>query len=173
MKKIISVFSLASLVIVSSGVSNAQVMLQKGVISSGVSSASNSTMNAGITAGQPVIGNVSNSQMIANMGFWAPEATSAAGVAQTAIMQLSVDIFPNPVSNVATANITLVNASDLDVRLFDITGKEVKSIFSGNASSGTRSFTIDLSGLASGSYILAARIPGQIVESRVSLVRFQ
>ena len=171
MKKIISIFSLASLVIFSGGIVKAQVMLQKGVISSTAGSASNSTTNAGVTAGQPVIGTVSNSQMIANMGFWTPGTASAAGVATAVNMQLAVNIYPNPVSDVATANITLASASNLDVELFDVNGIEVKSVFTGNSRNGVRSFNIDLSGLASGSYILAARIPGQIVETRVSVIR--
>jgi hypothetical protein len=171
MKKFISIFSVLSLMAFSSGMAQAQMMLQKAAISSGGSTASNSTTKAGVTAGQPVTGTASNSQMKADMGFWTSEA-AASGVSQIANMQLNIAVWPNPVSSIATASITLANASNLDVRLFDVNGKEVKNIFSGEAPSGMRSMAIDLSGLASGSYIIAARIPGQIVESRVSLIRY-
>jgi hypothetical protein len=170
MKKFRSIFSIMAMVILSSGIANAQIMLQKAVISSGGSTASNLSMHGGVTAGQPVTGIASNSQMKAEMGFWTSEAATS-GVTQTANMQLGIEVWPNPVSDIISASITLANASSLDVRLFDINGKEVRSVFSGYEPSGIWSMEIDLTGLASGTYILAARIPGQIVESRVSLVR--
>jgi Secretion system C-terminal sorting domain len=170
MKKFRSIFSSIAIMTLVSGITNAQVMLQKATISSGGSMASNSTMNAGVTAGQPITGTASNSQMKAEIGFWTSE-NAVSGVLQIANMQLGIEVWPNPVSSIATASITLANASNLDVQLFDINGKEVKSIFSGYISSGIRSMEIDLSGLASGTYILAARIPGQIVESRISVIQ--
>ncbi len=172
MKKFKSIFFVVSLAIFSGGMAHAQMMLQKAAISSGAGIASNSTTNAGVTAGQPVTGTASNSQMKAEIGFWTSEA-AASGVSQIANMQLGIAVWPNPVSALATASITLTNASTLDVRLFDVNGKVVKNVFSGYAPSGIRSMEIDLSGLASGNYILAARIPGQMVESRVSVTRFR
>jgi len=169
MKKIISIFFIAAFVAISFDVTNAQVMLQKAAISSGGGMASNSTTNAGLTEGQPVTGTASNSQMKAEMGFWTSEAATS-GVAQIANMQLGVEVWPNPVFAVTTATIVLANASNLDVRIFDVNGKEVKTVFSGDAVSGTHSIQIDLSDMASGSYILAARIPGQILESRISVI---
>jgi hypothetical protein len=175
MKKFISIFSIAALAALSFaalsfGTANAQVMLQKAVISSGGGTASNSTTRAQMTTAQPVTGTASNQQMKAEYGFWTSEA-AASSVSQTVNMQVGVEVWPNPASDIATANVTLANPSDLDVQLFDMNGIEVRSVFSGNSSNGTRSFQIDLSGLASGSYILAARIPGQIVETRISVVR--
>ena len=170
MKTFISVFSIVAVATFSFGIANAQVMLQRAAISSGSNTASNSSINAGVTLGQPVTGTASNSQMKAEIGFWTSEA-AASSVSQTASMQVSLGVWPNPVSTVATASITLANASILDLQLFDINGKEVKSIFSGYESSGIRSIDIDLTGVASGTYILAARIPGQIVERRVSIKR--
>jgi hypothetical protein len=170
MKKFLSIFSNALLVIFSGSMAHGQTMLQKAAISSGGGAASNSTTKANMTAGQPVTGVASNSNMRAEYGFWTSEKAGS-GVSQFANMQVGVEIWPNPVSDIASANITLANASNLDVRLFDISGNEVKSVFSGASPSGTHSMKIDLSGLASGTYILAARIPGQIVETRISEVR--
>jgi hypothetical protein len=170
MKKFVSIFFVISFVIFSSGMAHAQMMLQKAVISSGGNMASNATTNAGVTIGQPVTGTSSNSTMRAEYGFWT-SVNSVSGVSQTGNMQLDIAVWPNPASSIATVNITLASASNLDVQLFDINGKEVRHIFSGAVSSGVRSMEIDLSGLASGTYILAARIPGQIVESRVSVIQ--
>ncbi len=170
MKKVRSIFFVVSLAVFSGGIAHAQMMLQKAVISSGGSSASNSSMKAGVTAGQVVTGTASNSQMKAEVGFWTSE-NAISGVSESPNLQIGIQVWPNPSSAIITASITLANASNLDVRLYDINGKEVKNIFSGNASSGVRSMDIDLSGLASGTYILAASIPGQIVESRVSVIQ--
>ena len=153
MKKIISIFSIAMLSILSSGMVHGQVMLQKAVISSGGGTASNSTTNAQITTAQPVTGTASNSQMKAEYGFWTSE-NPASSIAQVVNVQVGIEVWPNPVSDIATANITLANPSNMDIQLFDVNGKEVKSVFSGNASSGAHSMEIDLSDLASGTYIL-------------------
>ncbi|HET6399957.1 MAG TPA: T9SS type A sorting domain-containing protein [Candidatus Kapabacteria bacterium] len=170
MKKILILTAFAALAFCSNA-AQAQIMLQKAVISSGGASASsNATTQMGSTAGQPVVGVASNSQMRAEFGFWIPSAAPSAVGAGAPAMTLGLQAWPNPASDGTKLTLTIGSASDLDLRLFDITGKQVRSIFSGPAS-GTLNLDLDVSGLPAGSYILAARIPGQLVEKRISVFR--
>ncbi len=149
---------------------SAQMMLQKAAIGAGGVMASNSSQQAGLTAGQAVTGTASNGQTVAHFGFWPVTQATTSAVGQPPALNVSMETYPNPTSDLATVTITLQNASNLDVQLFDINGKEVKSVFSGAAQPGTQSTDIDLSGMASGTYILAARIPGQLLESRITVI---
>ncbi len=149
----------------------AQMMLQKAVISAGGATASaNGTMQMGTTAGQPVVGVASNSQMRAELGFWTSAAAASAVGPAAPAMTLGLQAWPNPTADQSKLTITLPNSANLDLRLYDVTGKQVRSIYSGSAS-GTMSLDLDVSGLPAGSYILAARIPGQLVEKRISVIR--
>lgn len=149
----------------------AQMMLQKAVISSGGTTASsNAAMQMGSTAGQPVVGVASNSQMRAEFGFWTSAAAAPSAVgAQAPAMSLGLQAWPNPAMDGTKLTVTVANSSDLDLRLFDVTGKQVRAIYSGQVS-GTLGLDLDVSGLPAGSYILAARIPGQLVEKRISVI---
>jgi hypothetical protein len=149
---------------------SAQMMLQKAAVGAGGVMASNSTQQAGLTAGQAVTGTASNGQTVGHFGFWPVTQLVASAVGQPPALNVAMQTYPNPTSDLATVTISLAYASNLDVQLFDVNGKEVKSVFSGAAQSGTQSLDIDLSGMASGSYILAARIPGQLLENRITVI---
>lgn len=60
--------------------------------------------------------------------------------------------YPNPFNPVTTVSFTLPNAMNADMKLYDITGKEVATIFSGELPQGYHSLKIDGTKLASGVY---------------------
>ncbi len=171
MKKLLILAGFATGIYFSAVPAEAQIMLQKAVIASGGASSSNASTQMGSTAGQPVIGTASNGQMIAHFGFWTPTAAAPAAVAaEGPVPDISLDAYPNPAADASKITVTLGSEANLDLRLFDVTGKEVRNVYSGPAS-GAMSVDLDLSSLPSGSYILAARIPGQLVEKRISVIR--
>jgi hypothetical protein len=171
MKRILLFGALLAGLAFETNAAHAQMMLQKAVISSGGAASSNATMQMGSTAGQPVVGVASNSTMRAELGFWNSAAAASNGVGPKGpAMDFSLQAWPNPTSSETRLTLTLGSSEDLDLRLFDLTGKQVRAIFRGPAS-GTLGLDLDLSGLPSGSYILAARIPGQLVEKRISVIR--
>ena len=170
MKKLLLLSAFAACTCMLAASAHGQVMLQKAVISSGGASSTNSTVQMGSTAGQPVVGVASNGQMIAHFGFWTPTAAAAAVHPQALTNDLSIETWPNPATEVSKITVTLAGASDLNLRLYNVTGAEVRNIYSG-AVDGSRSFDLDLSGLAAGSYIVAAKIPGRLVEKRITILR--
>jgi hypothetical protein len=168
MKTKLSVFVLAALLAGRSA--NAQMMLQKAVIASGGGISSGLILKSNITVGQAIVGTASNATQKAQLGFWTSAASKPSqGVSETAqAMELSIQTWPNPASKDCKVVVNS-QASDIDIRLFDLTGKEVKTIYNGPGGSSPHSFNV--SDLAAGSYIIAARSPGQLVEKLISVVR--
>ncbi len=64
-------------------------------------------------------------------------------------------VWPNPASTQLSIEFTLTDNQPIDIGLFDISGRKVFTLYSGNANVGTHTFTYDLpQGLHSGVYIL-------------------
>lgn len=64
-------------------------------------------------------------------------------------------VWPNPSSTQLSIEFTLTDNQPIDIGLFDISGRKVFTLYSGNANVGTHTFTYDLpKGLNSGVYIL-------------------
>jgi hypothetical protein len=149
---------------------SAQVMLQKAVIAAGGGISSGLILKSNITIGQAFVGTASNATTKGQIGFWTPAnpqpLQDVQGSAPT--LDLAIQTWPNPVSKECKVTVTS-SASEIDIRLFDLNGKEVKAIYSGPATIAPVSFNV--SSLPAGSYIIAARSPGQLVEKLVSVVR--
>jgi hypothetical protein len=149
---------------------SAQVMLKRAVVSSGGTMSTNGTQQAGMTAGQSVTGTASNGQTIGHFGFWT-SAQAASSVPAAPALSISMEAWPNPASDRMTVRVNLANSANLDLQLFDLNGKQVHVISSGMHPAGTFDLSLDLSGLASGSYVLAARLPGQLLQQSISVVK--
>lgn len=61
-------------------------------------------------------------------------------------------IYPNPVSSVATIQFNLEKTSSVTTNVYDITGKLMKSQYSGMMIKGNQQLTLDVSDLAKGNY---------------------
>ena len=62
------------------------------------------------------------------------------------------NIFPNPASAITCIPVTFASAGDFDLQLFDMTGRMVEEIFSGQVEAGERKFFVDASRLSAGVY---------------------
>ncbi len=70
---------------------------------------------------------------------------------------LDMQIVPNPAIQTATVYINLEKADLLDIELYDITGKQVETLFVGPHPSGTLRAEFDVSDLPSGTYVMRVR----------------
>jgi len=68
--------------------------------------------------------------------------------------QIAMEIFPNPANPTATVKITLDKPQRLSVKIYDISGKMVANLFTGELDAGTHSFTTPP--LKSGEYTVRA-----------------
>lgn len=65
-------------------------------------------------------------------------------------------LYPNPAATKETKlKLNLVEATEVWIRLHDVSGKIVRNIFSGRLNAGSQSLTIPLSGLAAGPYTIS------------------
>jgi len=91
------------------------------------------------------------------------------GIDPVSVAQTSVSIYPNPATSMATIQLNLHNAADVNVCLNDITGKTIGTVFHGNIV-GQREIFLNTSGLPKGMYIL--RITGEgMAETRRLIVQ--
>ena len=116
---------------------------------------------------------VATSQSIDPEAFTIQAVTvAAASVAgQDAITDASIRISPNPASDEIGIQITVVNAGALDVSLYDATGHFIKQIFSGRKEAGVYTMPFDARQLSSGAYFIAAKINGNLVQSKLNVVK--
>ena len=87
-----------------------------------------------------------------------PDCVPILGVGDEVQEENSIQIFPNPVSNQFKINLDLVNEQRVNIELYDINGKLVKTIGNGAAISGVQTITVDVSELVKGLYVI--RISG-------------
>ncbi|MCB2213305.1 T9SS type A sorting domain-containing protein [bacterium] len=80
--------------------------------------------------------------------------------------------YPNPFNPTTTLAVTLPEAAELTVNVFNITGQLVTTLANGNYTAGRHTLTFDASNLASGLYFVRATVPGQLNQTqKVMLVR--
>jgi hypothetical protein len=150
---------------------DAQVILQKAVISNGGGVAANGSTAGMFVVGQTAAGMASNSGMIGHFGFFATPnaANSVANHGSGAIS--SLQLTPNPASDQVGINVTLANAENVDLFLYDATGHFVSTVFSGKKEAGAFTTRFDVRSLASGTYFVAARIPGAMMQAKLNVVK--
>jgi hypothetical protein len=152
----------------------AQIVLQKAVISQAGGTVTNGTTVMQYTVTQPVVGVASNGQTIGQFGFWTIQnGVAVAGVRNAlAVGQInSLSVYPNPAQGQVKIELTASAVGSLDLGLYDDGGRFIRSIYSGTSSTGTTSYRFDASGLASGSYFIAASMPGALVQTKLTVVK--
>lgn len=69
-----------------------------------------------------------------------------------------VNVFPNPFSNEATINLYVTENSQLQINLYDLTGRKVMAVYNGTCNKGFGNYKIPAANLASGSYLLYVNV---------------
>src|SRR5674476_563953 len=83
--------------------------------------------------------------------------TGFSGISDTRL-SAKIVCYPNPVSDRAVLEFTLYRAGRCEVRLFDVTGKYVRTLADRSPEPGEQQFPIDLSGLSDGLYVCQVRV---------------
>lgn len=73
----------------------------------------------------------------------------------------SMSVYPNPTSGRSIVNITIAEAGMVDLRLYDMLGRAVKSVVLERMSAGTHTLTVDVAALQNGMYYYHLDVNGK------------
>ncbi|MFA6923191.1 MAG: T9SS type A sorting domain-containing protein [Bacteroidales bacterium] len=85
--------------------------------------------------------------------------------------QNSLDVYPNPASSSATITYTLQNTSDVNINVYDLQGRVVKSIVLTRQTKGKHNTEINCSSLSSGTYVLEYRTTEKSSTAKLIITR--
>ncbi|MDP4197784.1 MAG: alpha-amylase family glycosyl hydrolase, partial [Bacteroidota bacterium] len=79
--------------------------------------------------------------------------------------------YPNPFNPLTVIKYSVPHAGNVTLKVYDILGKEIATLFDGYSQAGTFSVEFDGQGLASGIYIYSIRFNGQSLSKKMILLR--
>jgi hypothetical protein len=159
MKKIFSII----ICLIISTMMISQTKIEKSVVSSGATSANNSSIQLRGSLGQSSIGFSSSSQLKGNIGFW---ASYIAGLS-TSIIEADPSAFfadfhlgqnyPNPAYSQTWVEIGLPQASQIEIHLYSIKGEALGILLNEKLGAGKHVLQLDVSNFPGGIYLYVLR----------------
>jgi hypothetical protein len=86
-------------------------------------------------------------------------------------VQWSVKIFPNPVSKFANISYALPVKSSFSLKVYSVSGREVRTIFNGEQCAGEHRVTVSTKGLSSGVYFVRLETNGHTINKRLIVLK--
>lgn len=94
--------------------------------------------------------------------------SQAVGLEQENSFHVKLNVFPNPVSSTSQIYFNLLQSSDVQLDLLDITGRLVGNLYNGNLNTGEQTFQIENSYFkASGIYIVRLSVNGVVSTQKI------
>jgi hypothetical protein len=90
--------------------------------------------------------------IIMNATIWLMESGSVTSVNNTSVTPIKFEIYPNPMNGTGRVKYVLDQTGIVNINMYDVTGKMVKSIYSGNANQGLQIVDFDSSDIPAGVY---------------------
>ena len=84
---------------------------------------------------------------------------------------LTLQSYPNPFSTAATVNFTLDSGNDVSVEVFDVLGRQIKTILNEMLESGQHSVTFDGSEFPNGNYMITLKVGSTTQSTWVTLAK--
>lgn len=85
--------------------------------------------------------------------------------------EVALKAYPNPVSGQATLEYALPDAASVELALYDVLGRRVKTVVAGRKEAGRHRASLDAGGLSSGVYFGRLRAGGETKTKKVVVVR--
>jgi len=161
-------FALAAALLVVTAPAAAQYRIDESVIGSGATNASGGSYQLLGTVGQPTIGVASGGSYINEIGFWYTPGWVLTGVEDNEELPLRTFFgqnFPNPFNPVTVLNYGLVAPAHVEIKVYDVAGREVRTLIDQDMEPGRYQATLDAAGLAGGVYF-ARMVAGDYVETK-------
>jgi len=132
----------------------AQYQINESVIGSGGTNAAGGSYQMLGTVGQPVIGVTAGASYTNEIGFWYMHGWTLTGVAEDELPLRTHfgQNFPNPFNPVTTIAYSLATPARVTIKVYDVSGREVRVLVDADMEPGRYSETLDAVGLAGGVY---------------------
>jgi hypothetical protein len=145
----------------------AQYQINESVIGSGGTDASGGSYQLVGTVGQPTIGVAAGGSYINEIGFWYMPGWILTGVddEELPLRTFFGQNFPNPFNPVTTLSYGLATPSRVVIKIYDVSGREVRTLVDRDMEPGRYQATLDANGLAGGVYF-ARMVAGDYVENK-------
>ncbi|MBU0690870.1 T9SS type A sorting domain-containing protein, partial [bacterium] len=83
----------------------------------------------------------------------------------------SISVYPNPFNPVTTLTLSLSGVQDVEIGLYDITGRYMQKIAQGRMTAGEHSIQVDAAGLPSGVYFARVQAGAQTITKKLVLLK--
>jgi hypothetical protein len=145
----------------------AQYQITESVIGSGGTNASGGSYQLLGTVGQPAIGVTAGGSYINEIGFWYMPGWILTGVEdeELPLRTFFGQNFPNPFNPVTTLAYGLATPARVTIKVYDVSGREVRTLVDRDMEPGRYHATLDAAGLAGGVYF-ARMVAGDYVENK-------
>jgi opacity protein-like surface antigen len=142
-------FFLLVIALLTISATQAQSLSQVVIASSGatISGASNTLS---FTAGEAVIGKISNSESL-GQGFWLGAIEAVVLSNEDLTLEAQMTVYPNPVTDYLTISFKDMAGEVFGISVYDVTGKQV---YQKKLTDSASNETIDFNGFSSGMYIM-------------------
>jgi len=135
-------------------------------ISFSFSSASNSIWNFSRIYTLAILQETLSKNLVQVEAVSASDGTIILGINEEFASELLVNVFPNPVSNLVSINLTLSESSNLFIDLIDISGKQV-AIISNEKQYGLVTKQLSTSTLSEGNYFVRIQVNGKTAMQKI------
>jgi hypothetical protein len=152
----------------------AQHNLCQSVVANGGTLARSSAHSIAFTLGQPVIG-VTNYIHVIQSGFWYQELQAASGIDKpdvpTPLRFQLTSSRPNPFRRQALLRFALPRRTHVTIRLYDVAGREVRTLLDDDRGPGSHDCALQADGLAAGVYSCRLIADGFTQTRRIVLLK--
>lgn len=151
----------------------AQETIVRDVAASGGGKSAGSGYQLLHTVGQPVIGPVTGSDNTHEIGFWYMPWFYATDVEEETLpsaFRLDQN-YPNPFNPVTTIRFTLPKPTHVNLRVYDVLGREVLTVIDENIKAGIHEIPVNANGLSSGVYFYRLIAAGYVQTRKMVLLR--
>ena len=125
--------------------------------------------NAHLVLGEPYLG-LTNSDTAA-MADDIRDFLNATGIDDSESPVISFTMFPNPSSDEVTLAYEMKETGNISIDVFDITGKNVRSLLNDNIAAGTFKKSFNIASLTAGNYIVRLTANGNSGNHKLNIIR--
>lgn len=137
-----------------SGVSAQPLVLEAAVVSSGAGVAEAGPVRVEATVGQPAVGRTDRGALAVELGFFTVGGgmgVDADDGAAPLVFALEAN-YPNPFAGTTTIAYALPTAAEVRLEVFDVLGRQVRTLVESEQAAGRHLVSFEAAGLASGVY---------------------